>query len=476
MDGRQFPTNKNHTPYSYEELYRLALDNYPGSVLIIDQDANILYANQVSENMLGVPKEWLLSTNMNTVLQLKLATHSCGLTALETQKPAKLYSCNSKNEGMFLSSVPVRSEDGQIAAVFTYSQDENSLSDYVEWMKAEKKRIFSALQFISGSSSVNTEVIAQSAAMRQVLEIAQQVAPSSGTVSLYGESGVGKEVVARYIHAHSKRKKELFLPVNCAAIPLELAESEFFGYARGAFTGARQGGKSGLFELANRGTIFLDEIGELPLSIQGKLLRVIENNQITRVGGSKLIDVDVRILCATNRDLKQMVAEGKFREDLFYRLEVIPIQIPPLRERREDIPPLAEKFLHETNRKNGLSKAFSAEVMDAFQKYNWPGNVRELRNMVERLAITSQADTITLNKVCPLLSAACPEEEIPSVPRELLPLRQAMREMERSYLGQALSRCQWNVREAAKVLDIHPSGLYKKIEDYGLKKRDKLTD
>ena len=470
MDGTQFPINENHTPYSYEELYRLALDNYPGSVLIIDQNANILYANQVSENMLGVPKEWLLSTNMHTILQLKLATCSCGLAALESQAPAKLYSSNSKNEGMFLSSVPIRGADGQVAVVFTYSQDEDSLSDYVEWMKAEKKRIFSALQFISDSSSANAEVIAHSAAMRQVLEIARQVAPSSGIISLYGESGVGKEVVARYIHAHSKRKKELFLPVNCAAIPLELAESEFFGYARGAFTGARQSGKSGLFELANGGTIFLDEIGELPLSIQGKLLRVIENKQITRVGGNKLIDVDVRILCATNRNLKQLVAEGKFREDLFYRLEVIPIQIPPLRERREDIPPLAEKFLHEANRKNGLSKSFSPEVMNAFQKYNWPGNVRELRNMVERLAITSQRDTITLNKVCPLLSAPYSEEDLPPLPAKPRPLRQAMREMERDYLEQVLNQYQWNVRETAKILDIHPSGLYKKIEDYGLKK------
>lgn len=470
MDGKQFPTNQNHTPYSYEELYRLALDNYPGSVLIIDQDANILYANQVSEDMLGVPKDWLLSTNMHTILQLKLATHSCGLTALETQAPAKLYSCNNKNEGMFLSSVPLKDADGKIAVVFTYSQDEDALSNYVNWMKAEKRRIFSALQFISDNSSANAEVIARSAAMQQVLEIAQQVAPSSGIISLYGESGVGKEVVARYIHSHSKRQKELFLPVNCAAIPLELAESEFFGYARGAFTGARQGGKSGLFELANGGTIFLDEIGELPLSIQGKLLRVIENNQITRVGGSKLIDVDVRIICATNRNLKQMVAEGKFREDLFYRLEVIPIQIPPLRERKEDIPPLTEKFLHEANRKNGLSKSLSPEVMDTFQKYNWPGNVRELRNMVERLAITSQTDTITLNKVCPLLSAACSEEELSPVPIKPRPLKQAMQEMERNYLQQVLNQCQWNVREAAKVLQVHPSGLYKKIETYDLKK------
>lgn len=469
MDETGFTRNPNHTPYSYEELYRLALDHYPGSVLIIDPDANILYANETSETMLGVPRDWLLSANMYTVIQIGLAGHSCGLAALESRAPAMLYSYNRKNEGMFLSSVPVRDKNGDVTTVFTYSQDEKYLSEYVEWMKSEKTRIFSALQFISDSVAHNADVIAQSESMRTVFELAEQIAPSSGTVSLYGESGVGKEVVARYIHNHSKRKNQLFLPVNCAAIPVELAESEFFGYERGAFTGARQNGKLGFFELANSGTLFLDEIGELPLAIQGKLLRVIESSQLNRIGGSKIIDVDTRILCATNRDLRKMVAEGTFREDLFYRLDVIPLRIPPLRERKEDIVPLAEKFLNEFNRKNGFHKTFSPELLNTFQQYDWPGNVRELRNMVERLVITSRCDIICSDVTCPLLPA--PASSVPAAAggAQIRPLKSAMRDMERQYIEHALVQNGWNVRRTAQALEIHPSGLYKKIEEYDMK-------
>lgn len=471
MDAKRFAFNQNNTPYSFEELYRLALDHYPGSVIIIDKQANILYANETSGNMLGVPRKWLLSTNMYTITQMGLAGQSCGVAALEGERPVMLYSYNKKNEGMFLSSVPVRGEGGEVTAVFTYSQDEKYLSKYVDWMKTEKTRIFSALQFISDRASANVDVIAQSKNMQTLFELATQVAPSSGTISLYGESGVGKEVIARYIHSHSRRRDQMFLPVNCAAIPIELAESEFFGYERGAFTGARQNGKLGFFELANGGTLFLDEIGELPLAIQAKLLRVIESSQLTRIGGNKVIDVDARILCATNRDLKKMVAEGTFREDLFYRLDVIPLHIPPLRERQEDIVPLAEKFLAEYNRKNNMKRTFSPEILSSFKQYDWPGNVRELRNMVERLVITSECDIIYSDGIWPLLPA--PSATAGSVqPKEeaIRPLKLAMQEMERQYIKRALIEHQWNVRKTAAVLAVHPSGLYKKIEEYGISK------
>lgn len=470
MEEEFLTPNENTTPYSFEELYRLALDHYPGSVLIIDRDANILYANETSGALLGVPKEWLLSTNMYQVIQMGLAASSCGLAALEDKAPAMLYSYNKKNEGMFLSSVPVKDGNGAVTAVFTYSQDETYLSEYVEWMKAEKSRIYSALQFISETGAIGSQPIARSAVMQNIFELAGQIAPSSGTVSIYGESGVGKEVVARYIHSHSRRKDKLFLPVNCAAIPVELAESEFFGYERGAFTGARQNGKIGFFELASGGTIFLDEVGELPLVIQGKLLRVIESGQVTRIGGGKPIDVDIRVLCATNRNLREMVAQGKFREDLYYRLDVIPLNIPPLRSRKEDIAPLAQIFLRESNRKNGFHKSFSPELLAAFQEYDWPGNVRELRNMVERLVIISPQDVIGAESMAPFSPNFGRAEHAPLHAAQIRPLKSAMREMEREYLEQVLVQNDWNVRTAARLLEIHPSGLYKKIAEYGLKK------
>lgn len=313
--------------------------------------------------------------------------------------------------------------------------------------------------------------------MRHVLEMAKHIAPSSGTVSLYGESGVGKEVVARYIHNNSRRKDEIFLPINCSAIPAELAESEFFGYERGAFTGARANGKSGFFELANGGTLFLDEVGELPLSLQGKLLRVLESGELTRVGGDRVIQVDTRIICATNRNLREMVRKKEFREDLFFRLDVIPLVIPPLRDRKEDIIPLAELFLSEYNRKNRYAKVFSPVTLASFQRYGWPGNVRELRNIVERLVITTPHDVI-IHSLDQESQPHPPEPQhesiLPNGP--LQPLKAFLQEAEREYLERALIQTGWNVRKTAEQLGIHHSGLYRKIEAYHLVNKNSPHD
>lgn len=460
-----------------ERFYKAALDNYPGSILIIDQHANIIYANDMTAKMLGVSKEWLLNTNMYDVVHSGIASQSGGLKVLESNEPALCYIYNKQKEGMYIESIPHRDQDGKIEAVFTYSQDESYITKYTEYMQKEKVRILSSTQFISSDFNPSPSIIAESPVMRHVLEMAKHIAPSSGTVSLYGDSGVGKEVVARYIHDNSRRKNQIFLPINCSAIPAELAESEFFGYERGAFTGARAAGKSGFFELANGGTLFLDEVGELPLSLQGKLLRVLESGELTRVGGDRVIQVDTRIICATNRNLRQMVRQKEFREDLFFRLDVIPLVIPPLRDRREDIIPLAELFLSECNRKNRYSKVFAPATLASFQRYRWPGNVRELRNIVERLAITTPHDVIvhSLDQDSER-SFGEPEQQkvLPAGP--LKPLKTFLHEAEREYLKQALIQTDWNVRKTAEQLGIHHSGLYRKIEAYNLVNRSNSTD
>ena len=228
----------------------------------------------------------------------------------------------------------------------------------------------------------------------ELLRSAQKIANVDSSVMLTGETGVGKEVIAKYIHNNSPRSGGPFIKLNCSTIAENLFESELFGYERGAFTGAKQEGKQGLFEAANNGTIFLDEIGELPLNMQAKLLRVLQEREITRVGGTKPFKINVRVISATNRDLRQMVNEKLFRIDLYYRLNVVPIYVPPLRERPGDILPMVEHFRMEINQKYGYQKTFSPKALRTIQQYSWPGNVRELRNMVERAMIISEEDEI----------------------------------------------------------------------------------
>ena len=233
------------------------------------------------------------------------------------------------------------------------------------------------------------DLIGESLGIRRVLKKVEQVAPTDSTVLVLGETGTGKELIARTIHEHSRRKARLMVKVNCAALPASLIESELFGREKGAFTGALTRG-IGRFELANGSTILLDEVGELPLELQAKLLRVLQEGEFERLGSPHTIKVDVRVIAATSKDLQQAVREGKFREDLFYRLNVFPITIPPLRERREDIPPLVWHFVNELSQRMGRSiESIQGSTMEAFKKYYWPGNVRELRNVIERFLITS---------------------------------------------------------------------------------------
>lgn len=244
---------------------------------------------------------------------------------------------------------------------------------------------------------LNQDVVADDMRTLETLRMVDKVKRLDTTVTLVGETGVGKEVFAKYIHQGSARSSYPFIKVNCATIPENLMESELFGYEKGAFTGADRHGKAGLFEVADKGTIFLDEIGELPLNMQVKLLRVIQEREIKRVGGVKPIHLDVRILAATNRDLEEMLKEGRFREDLYYRLMVFPIRVPPLRERMDDISGLTELFLRQLNQKYGTDKRFSREALQILLEYQWPGNIRELKNVVERAYIISSEDWILPN-------------------------------------------------------------------------------
>ena len=311
-----------------------------------------------------------------------------------------------------------------------------------------------------------TEIIGESAPIRALRAQIATAAPSGGRVLIHGENGSGKELVARAIHTLSARAEQPFVEVNCAAIPEELIESELFGHERGAFTGAlaRRRGK---FETADRGTLFLDEIGDMSLKTQAKVLRVLEEQAFERVGGRETLRVDVRVIAASNRDVVSLIAQGAFREDLFYRLNVIPIEVPPLRTRKEDVPALVENFIRVFCAENGKRlKTVAPSALTYFMTYEWPGNVRELRNMVERLVIMVPGDTIGAEDLPPPLRPKT--EAAAAAPGDGKPLKEARDGFERAYILAELRAQDWNMTRTAERLGIERSHLYRKIRAYGI--------
>jgi two-component system nitrogen regulation response regulator NtrX len=308
-----------------------------------------------------------------------------------------------------------------------------------------------------------SQIIGESAVIRALREQIVMAAPTNGRVLIYGENGSGKELVARAVHALSARHDRAFVEVNCAAIPEELIESELFGHEKGAFTGAHSR-RRGRFELADGGTIFLDEIGDMSLKTQAKVLRALEEQSFERVGGKDTIKVDVRVIAASNRDLQNLIRHGRFRDDLFYRLSVIPIEVPPLRARTEDIPLLIDHFIRVFSADNGKRvKTLSGEALAYFLAYDWPGNVRELRNMVERLVIMAPRDLIDAEDVPAPLR---PKETVGETRERTL--REARDNFERAYILAELRANEWNMTRTAERLGIERSHLYRKIKGYSI--------
>lgn len=318
-------------------------------------------------------------------------------------------------------------------------------------------------------------IVGESSRMAEIHGIIRKVSPTTTAVLITGETGTGKELIARAIHRNSKRNRQPFIKINCAAVAENLVESELFGYEKGAFTGAVNA-KPGRFELANQGTLFLDEVGDIPRDMQAKLLQAIQDQSFERVGGLKTVSVDVRLIAATNRNLQQQVKEGKFREDLFYRLNVFPINVPPLRERPEDILPLADYFLEKFNRKLGRAVAgIDAAVRDRLLAYRWPGNIRELEHLLERMVLMAEGPLMTMKLVPEEIAAAT--GEIRPVPADLPEeaagrdaLKSHMEEMERQIIARCLEECGGNVTRAAERLGLSRKGLQLKMIKHQLRK------
>jgi two-component system response regulator AtoC len=312
------------------------------------------------------------------------------------------------------------------------------------------------------------EIVARTPAMVRALEVAEKVARHPSSVLISGASGTGKELVARLIHRESDRASEPFVPVNCGAIPDTLLESEFFGYVKGAFTGADRD-RPGLFEAANGGTLFLDEVGELPLALQVKLLRALQEGEVRRLGGSRSTEVDVRVIAASNRDLESMVGQGTFREDLYYRLAVVPIHLPPLRRRVEEIPDLAYHFLQRHRERLGVKvETVAPAAMEVLLSYSWPGNIRELENLLERLAVLSEGTEIRLEDLPEDIRHPTPERSPVEFSDDDLSVKRHGAELEKVLIQRAMERTGGNKTQAAELLELSPRALRYKIRDYGL--------
>lgn len=454
------------TAQETKKKLELILENSFDGIYITDGSANTVMINHAYEQITGLDKKEVLGKNMKDLVKSKLISYSGSLKAISERRPVTLMQEFKTGKKAMITSTPVFDEDGNVDMVVTNVRDLTEiyhLKEKVEEQEQEEEKLRRNLEHVQQKLQIEN-MIAQDRNTLGAIVLAGKVAPLDATVMLLGETGVGKEVFAKYIYQNSSRKRQNFIKVNCGAIPENLIESELFGYEKGAFTGANRNGKMGLFELADKGTIFLDEIGELPTSMQVKLLRAIQEQEIERIGGTKPIKIDVRIIAATNRNLEQMMSEGNFREDLYYRLMVFPIQIPPLRDRRADITPLAQFFLEQFNRKYNFHKKFSESSLYMLNDYSWPGNIRELKNIVERATIISGGNFIEPESL-PIGEPAKKRETAKTVKKPTKNLQKTLMEIEAEYMEEAYE--QWgNVRDAAKSLGMNASTFVRKRKKY----------
>lgn len=383
-------TKKNLAALSIDELVPI-LDSISDAIFIDDAQGYTLWINKASEELYKIKREEIIGQHVSFLERTGIFTPSVALLVMDQKKEVNIIHENKDGKRLLTTGIPIKDKDGNISKIITTSNDitelinlQNELEtaqNTIHGLKAQEKFFYE-------------NVVATSPAMYNVIQLTKRLADVDSTVLITGESGVGKGVIAKLLHENGSRKSYPFVTVNCGAIPENLIESELFGYERGAFTGSKNEGKKGLFEVAEKGTIFLDEISELPLNMQVKLLQVIQEKEITKVGGVSTIPINVRIISATNKDLRALVQDGKFREDLYYRLNVIPLSVPPLRERLEDILPLIRMTLNKQNKKFNEHKELDPAALAILLKYSWPGNIRELQNMIERLVITTKGAVI----------------------------------------------------------------------------------
>lgn len=441
-------------------------------ILLADGEGVILRANSQFEEHFGIKLSSVIGKTVEELEARKIFFPSVTKLVLNSQSTQTVIQSRRDGRKLLATGTPAFNEDGSIFRVIVNTRDItklNKLKQQLEETELLKNRYRQELVELRQGYLEKTLIVASSPAMTELIKVAEKIAAVDSTVMLTGESGVGKGMIARYIHNCSPRRDKPFTVVNCGAIPENLLESELFGYAGGAFTGARREGKIGKLELANEGTLFLDEITELPLILQVKLLHVLQEGVVNPIGGSREIKLNLRFIAASNRDIAKLVEEGEFREDLFFRLDVIPLEVPPLRERREDIRPLVDQILEKLNVRYSQQKYFSEEAFGYLEQYRWPGNVRELENMIERTVIVADHDQIGSEYLPPHITgdtrpvlARHPGQNI-----ELQPLKKAREALEFELFSEALRTCK-TTYEIAKALQVDQSTVVRKLQKYNL--------
>ncbi|WP_368505445.1 sigma-54 interaction domain-containing protein [Alkalihalophilus sp. As8PL] len=444
------------------------IENSYDVIYITDNTGMTLKTNSAIERITGIPKEYYIGKKVDELIKRGILQNSVTHHVLRKRRTVSFVQSNFQGKETLITGNPVFDKNGEIEKIVTNIRDLSELNELqvalrkaMELNETYKKE----LEQLKGKTFDETGVVISSPELKLIFETANRIANVDATVLILGETGVGKDVLAKYIYNNSIRAKEgNFIKVNCGAIPPDLLESELFGYESGAFTGASKNGKAGMFELADNGILFLDEIGELSLSLQVKLLRVLQEQEIMRVGGTKTKKVNVRVIAATNRILKDMVREGSFREDLYYRLNVIPIKIPPLRERRDDIVPLISMFLNQINQKYNMKKTVSHKLKNFFYSCEWSGNVRELSNLIERLVLVTSEEEIDLKH---LPDEYLDPKKLTDDLSESFTLKQAVENAEKKVLALAAEKYD-NTYDIAKRLETSQPTIVRKLKKYNL--------
>lgn len=448
--------------------------NSRDNLMVTDGEGYIRLVGPSCKEIYGRDVAELLGKNVRELEQEKIFSPSISRLVIEQKTPQTMMQETNKQQKLMVSAYPVWSEEGELCAVISYSHDLTEIMELkrrYETLTVQLKQFENEIEELREKNSGGEDFIVVSEKMRAIQRLIQKVAVVDSTVLVLGESGVGKNVIAKEIHRRSRRAAGQFVEINCGSIPEGLLESELFGYEAGSFTGAGKSGKQGIIELASQGTLFLDELGELPLTLQAKLLKVIQEKRLQRIGSTTYQDVDFRLIAATNRDLEQMVREGKFRRDLYFRLNVIPIYVPPLRERPEDVAALIKVQLRTLNERYGLQKRFDPEVTNLLLRYPWPGNVRELENVLERMVVTADEDVIAIDQ---LPSEIKPERIDITTPEAVtfIPLKQAVEEIEEKWLRFAAEKCR-TTAEMAVMLGISQPSVVRKLHKYRISGRFK---
>ncbi len=442
------------------------LDSCYEGLWVYDGQGNVLRCNAAAERINNLRAEDYIGRNIHDLIGTNFVERSATLEVMEKKKPVS-FLCSTKNGRKLLKSgTPIFDEDGELSKVVVSERDITEMDEMQRQLEEEaalKDQFQHQILEMQQAEHASTKIIANSPAMIRALNQAIKVSQADSSVLILGESGVGKGLFADLIHMRSRRAEKPLIKINCGAIPETLIESELFGHEKGAFTGA-QGAKPGHIELADGGVLFLDEIAELPLASQVKLLRFLEDGKVTRLGGTKAKQVDVRILAATHGDLEEMVERKEFRLDLYYRLNVIPLRIPSLRDRKDCIVPLVQHYLELFNQRNGTNKRITSAAMDVLLSYDWPGNVRQLMNICERILVMADGDLIDIQDLPQRIAGGAANRAMPT---ERLTLQQSLESFERSLLVEAMEEY-GNQYKVADALGINQSTVARKLKRYGI--------